>query len=57
MEEKKQDEKIESVLAEAEEAESNVENARALEEEMPETAARRKPYSMRRTKKSRSIKT
>lgn len=39
MEEKKQDEKIESVLAEAEEAESNVENARALEEEMPETAA------------------
>ena len=39
MEEKKQDEKIDSVLAEAEEAESNVENARALEEEMPETAA------------------
>ncbi len=39
MEEKKKDEKIESVLAEAEEAESNVENARALEEEMPETAA------------------
>ena len=39
MEEKKQDEKIESVLAEAEEAESNVENARALEEELPETAA------------------
>ncbi len=39
MEEKKQDEKIESVLAEAEEAESNVENKLALEAEMPEASA------------------
>ena len=39
MEERKQDEKLESVLAEAEKAESNVENKLALEAEMPEASA------------------
>lgn len=39
MEEKKQDEKLESVLAEAKDAQSNVENTLALEAEMPEAAA------------------
>ena len=39
MEEKKQDEKLNSVLSEAEEAENNVEAKLAMDEELPEAAA------------------
>ena len=39
MEEKKQDEKLNSVLSEAEEAENNVEAMLAMDEELPEAAA------------------
>ena len=39
MEEKKQDEKLNSVLSEAEEAENNVETKLAMDEELPEAAA------------------